>query len=110
MTKNCLKQSIKRKIDSINSLKKLKKIYDFIYALIRDEIKFIQIWRFEDAPEEYRKHFSEDDADWLAFVPNYLLKKEGDYIPFLEEGTSFGCCRVEEVKIKEGKILVGYHA
>jgi len=72
--------------------------------------KPIKIWRFDSAPEKYKNYFDSSDADWLAFIPSEVLKEEGDYIPFLEEGTSFGCCCVEKKKVKDGEVWLGYHA
>ena len=67
----------------------------------------IKVWEFCAAPEEYRRHFDPDDADWLAFVPN----EYGDYINWMEVGTQFGCCSVETVYCADGSYLkVGYHA
>jgi len=73
-----------------------------------NERKLIKIWRFWDAPEEYRKLSNHGgDEDWVAFVPDSL---KDEYIGFLEEGTSFGCCSVSEHSIPGGTILIGAHA
>lgn len=54
----------------------------------------IQVWEFEDAPEELKAlSASGGDEDWLAVVPeNYA----GSWIPWMESGTKFGCCSVSE--------------
>ena len=66
----------------------------------------IKVWEFYDAPKEYRKHFDNDDADWLALIPN----EYGDHINWMDVGTPFGCCSVETISIAEGYLKVGYHA
>ena len=74
--------------------------------------KAIKIWRFENAPVKYQeltKHGG--DEDWVALVPKEVWKSEYAYIPFLEEGTSFGCCDVSRDKLANGDmILIGAHA
>ena len=70
--------------------------------------KAIIIWKFEDAPKVYQDHSQNGgDEDWIAFIPKHL---KGEYIEFLEEGTSFGCCCVEEYDVDGGIILIGCHA
>ena len=76
-------------------------------VLIIPTVQSIQIWRFYDAPAYYQEGFDEDDADWLAFIP---LCYADEYLGFLAEGSSFGCCRVAEKEIEGGIIRVGYHA
>jgi hypothetical protein len=73
-----------------------------------NEKKMIKVWRFEDAPENY-KNLSENggDEDWLAFVPKAL---ENEYISLFDEGTSFGVCCVNEYKVKDGVVYIGAHA
>ncbi|MCD6427737.1 MAG: hypothetical protein J7L03_06570 [Caldisericaceae bacterium] len=69
----------------------------------------IKIWRYEKAPEKYKKLYS-DDVDWVAFIPNEVLKEEKGYIPFLEENTPFAWCCVEKFKVKNGEVWFGCHA
>jgi len=69
----------------------------------------IKIWRYEDAPKGYRD-FEHDDVDWVAFIPNEILKKEDNHILFLEEGTPFGCCTVKKFKVDGGEVWIGCHA
>lgn len=72
----------------------------------------IKIWRFDVAPIRYQKlREPGGDEDWIALVPKEVWKSEYDYIPFLEEGTSFGCCSVSKDKLPNGDmILIGAHA
>jgi len=73
-----------------------------------NEDKTIRIWRFYDAPQEYQGLSTYyGDEDWVAFVPDSL---KDEYIGFLEEGSSFGCCSVSEHSIPGGTILIGAHA
>jgi hypothetical protein len=52
----------------------------------------ITVWRFRDAPQELRALSDHGgDEDWLAEVPPRF---RGDYIGWMEDGTSFGCCSV----------------
>lgn len=68
----------------------------------------IIIWRFDDAPRKYQE-FSKNggDEDWIAFVPDNF---KDEYIAWLDEGTSFGYCAVNEYKVKGGIIKIGCHA
>lgn len=68
----------------------------------------ILVWPFDRAPEEYRK-LSEHggDEDWVAFVPEAL---KDEWIGFLEEGGSFGCCDVSEHPVKGGTVRIGAHS
>ncbi len=71
----------------------------------------IQIWRFEDAPKELQALSTNGgDEDWLAIVPDYL---EGEYISWLEEGSPYGCCCVNEYNhptLSGYKIKIGCHS
>jgi len=77
---------------------------------MRQYSKAIIIWQFEDAPEEYQSlSRNGGDEDWVAFVPKRLLKEI--MIPaFLEEGSSFGCFKVERHEVEDGIILIGCHS
>lgn len=72
------------------------------------EDRTIKVWRFEDAPEEYRK-LSEHggDEDWLAFVPGSLSR---EYIGWMQPGSSFGICDVSEHDVDGGIVFIGAHA
>lgn len=70
--------------------------------------KTIFVWKFRDAPKYYRE-ISENggDEDWIAFVPDAM---KDDYIGFLEEGSAFGYCCVEEHDVGGGRIYIGCHS
>lgn len=68
----------------------------------------ILVWRFHDAPEEYRK-LSEHggDEDWLALVPTPLANA---WIAWLEPGP-FGICDVSRHPLADGRVVcIGAHA
>jgi hypothetical protein len=69
----------------------------------------IIVWRFEDAPEEFRtlSHHGGDE-DWVALVPKTMADS---FIPWADQGTSFGCCDVSEHFLPTGeKVLIGAHS
>lgn len=68
----------------------------------------IQVWRFSDAPSEYRT-LSENggDEDWVALVPK---SPAYEYVSWLEPGSPFGWCNVEIHDIGEFWIAIGCHA
>ena len=68
----------------------------------------IKVWRFEDAPQEYRDLSTNGgDEDWIAFVPSVI----GDeYIGWLDDGSSFGCCCVDQHNVEGGVIKIGCHS
>lgn len=68
----------------------------------------IRIWRFRDAPSKYQS-LSEHggDEDWVAFVPSKLA---GEWIGWMQEGTSFGCSSVSEHLVKGGVVRIGAHS
>ena len=72
-----------------------------------DPTKTILIWRWEDAPEEYRKMSTHGgDEDWVAFVPKELAK---EYIRFLDEGIFDNA--VDNIIISGvGAVIIGAHA
>lgn len=71
----------------------------------------IRVWRWEDAPEHLQalsKHGG--DEDWVAAIPPELAN---DWIGWMDEGTSFGCCSVDEFShpTRIGwKVRIGAHA
>lgn len=67
----------------------------------------ILVWRFYEAPEQYRK-LSEHggDEDWLAFVPD---RYKDEYIGWLEYG-SFGVCEITQHPVEGGVVYIGAHA
>lgn len=78
-----------------------------------EQIESIKVWKFEDAPKEFQDmSISGGDEDHIALIPpNYV----NEYFGFFDEGTSFGCCSVDEIKITKGLykgyiVLIGSHA
>lgn len=68
----------------------------------------ILVWEFKDAPETYKNlSTSGGDEDWVAFVPKGYKDK---YISWLESGTGFGVCDVQQIKVKDGHIYIGCHS
>ena len=77
----------------------------------KEEMKAIQVWQYEDAPDEYKwKSVNGGDEDWIAFIPQEYLDKNGDWIPWATEGSPFGCFCVDEIEVKGGKLLIGSHS
>lgn len=75
---------------------------------MNDENKVIKVWRFYDAPKAYRDLSTNGgDEDWVAFIPDAMSQ---EYIGWLESGSSFGCCCVDEHKVAGGVIRIGCHA
>lgn len=72
-------------------------------------IEPIQIWRFDEAPEELRTLSSHGgDEDWLALIPPQLTDK---WRAWLEP--AFGCGNVSEHAyplLPGWKVLIGAHA
>jgi hypothetical protein len=76
--------------------------------LTHTDDKTIKVWRFEGAPREYRDLSTNGgDEDWIAFIPSALAE---EYIGWLESGSSFGCCCVDEYKVEGGVICIGCHS
>ncbi len=71
-------------------------------------MNYIKIYKFNDAPEELKKLSTNGgDEDWIAIIPPNL---QDEYIPWFEEGSSFGCFKVEEYMLGNGdKVLIGCH-
>jgi hypothetical protein len=69
----------------------------------------ISVWRFYDAPEEYRKLSDNGgDEDWLALVPPGY---EDEYIGWLDSGRGFGACEVSMHKLENGyTVYIGAHS
>ena len=69
----------------------------------------IQVWRFEDAPEEYKKLSPHGgDEDWLILVPPGY---ENDCIGWLEESTSSRIgCDISVHPLENGSVVhIGAH-
>lgn len=63
------------------------------------ENRTISVWRWEDAPEEYRALSQHGgDEDWLVFVPKSL---RGEYFGWMAVGSAFGVCDVERYEISD---------
>lgn len=74
-------------------------------------IEPILVWRYSDAPEEYRKlSIAGGDEDWVAFIPESYGKGSIGAPMWMSEGTSFGCCSVDFIEIKTGTVAIGSHA
>ena len=73
-----------------------------------DYLPCIKVWPFNKAPQHLRALSNNGgDEDWIAFIPKSLV----DSSPmFLEAGTSFGCCDVQEIEIEGGEVRIGSHA
>lgn len=70
--------------------------------------KAIIVWKFDDAPKEYRELSTNGgDEDWVAFVPSCLLD---DWIGWLDSGSSFGCSSVDEYIVDGGVVRIGSHS
>lgn len=72
-------------------------------------MNYIKVYRFEDAPKELQDLSTNGgDEDWIAIVPHNM---KDDDILWLEAGTPFGCCCVDEYWLENGnKIYIGSHA
>jgi hypothetical protein len=68
----------------------------------------ILVWRFQDAPKEYRDLSPHGgDEDWLALVP---VEMAYEWIGWMDGG-AFGCCDVSEHLLKDGRVVrIGAHA
>lgn len=80
-----------------------------VEALIAANPGGITVWRFADAPAEWRALSPHGgDEDWLALVPAVL---GGSWIPWLEDGGPFGRCEVSIHLLSDGsRIYIGAHA
>lgn len=76
-----------------------------------NEPNHIRIWSWRDAPEELRALSPHGgDEDWVALIPP---KMSGRYIPWLEEGSAFGCCSVsinQHPELPGYEVRIGAHA
>ncbi len=71
--------------------------------------KAIQVWDWDDAPEEYKALSPHGgDEDWVALVPP---KYAGRWIGWMESGSAFGCCDVSEHELPDGSVVrIGAHS
>ena len=72
--------------------------------------KAILVWRFEDAPKEFRDLSDNGgDEDWVALVPPCLV---GEWISWLDND-AFGCYKVLDMKhpsLPGYSVRIGCHA
>lgn len=84
-------------------------------------VPVITVWRFDDAPPEYRALSPHGgDEDWLALVPRALTLYPADWPPedsydlpgWMREGGAFGCCDVSVHPLDgaDACIAIGAHA
>lgn len=80
-------------IENNNIIERIKGIENSFMIKLRNESRTIKIWRWEDAPQEY-KDLSEHsgDEDWVAFVPDSL---NIEYIFWMNEGTIDGYVKIK---------------
>ena len=78
---------------------------------MEQNVKPIEVWKFQDAPEELRNLSDHGgDEDWLAIIPPQMNNK---CISWMQEGTYFGLCHVYyyDHPYKEGhEVVIGAHA
>ena len=69
--------------------------------------KAIIVWSFYDAPGELRCLSDHGgDEDWVALLPRDMEPPS-----WMDEGSNFGCCRVSEHQLDDGrKVFIGAHA
>lgn len=69
----------------------------------------ISVWRWQDAPQEYRDLSPHGgDEDWVAHIPVELVEI---WIPWMDGGTEFGCCEVSTHDMPDGsQIRIGAHS
>lgn len=78
----------------------------------------LQVWKWDDAPEEWKRLHSNGDEDWLALIPNVLLASSGNepelwWMRWYPELNDAG--RVHRFKEEQGapcgfEIWIGVHA
>ena len=91
---------------------------DYIWTTtIKLPANAITIWHFWDVPKEFKQlSCNGGDEDWVAYIPKQLVEEaEEDNLEVLPEwmmeGTSFGCCKVEEHYLADGSVVaIGCHA
>lgn len=78
-------------------------------------VKPILVWRFPDAPQEYKDRSQHGgDEDWLAVVPaSFYTNAEEDWQdPYWLQGSGrFGPCEISREVLPDGDVLfIGAHA
>lgn len=69
----------------------------------------IHVWRFSDAPKQFQELSTHGgDEDWVALIPKEMAH---EYIPWMEDGSPFGCCSVSEYQLDGGCVVrIGAHS
>lgn len=68
----------------------------------------IQVWPWEDAPEEFRRLSQNGgDEDWVAFVPH---KYKDMPLPWLENNGFDSCYAPQVLDVRDGVVYIGAHA
>jgi hypothetical protein len=82
--------------------------WDPTYPLdMRGLARPILVWRYCDAPEEIKELANHGgDEDWVALVPLEVVAKN---IHWMDEGTTFGCCSVKYIVLRDATLVVGTH-
>jgi hypothetical protein len=71
--------------------------------------KALTVWRFEDAPKQYRDLSTNGgDEDWILLIPPGY---DCEWIGWAERGGSFGVCCVDRFTLDDGsRVWIGSHA
>ncbi len=71
----------------------------------------IRIWKWTDAPQELKDLSTNGgDEDWVALLPPHIAD---EWIGWMDTGSSFGCCCVDEYSHPElpgYSVRIGCHA
>jgi hypothetical protein len=71
----------------------------------------IQVWKFDKAPEQYRKLHTGDDVDWLALVPFVVWLECDREIEWAEGGRFSPCGETIVHELPSGDVvLIGAHS
>jgi len=66
----------------------------------------ILVWKFADAPMEYRRLSTlGGDEDWLAFTPYDVWEREGAHIPMFPNAAEF-----EAHHLSNGVVMIWGHS
>lgn len=79
---------------------------------ISEDDTVIRTWSFYDAPEALRDLSDHGgDEDWVTLVSPRTWKDLGAYISWAQEGTPYGCFRVQQIDLPLGyTCLIGAHS
>lgn len=71
----------------------------------------IKIWRFDEAPEEYRQMSEHGgDEDYIALVPLAYKHRDDSLVWKIEEMGLLGCCSTDRYEVDAGVVYIGAHA